>query len=210
MSTDPNTQTTDDQQSTDQQQAATDVASLPDWAQKLIRETRDEAATYRTKHKEVTEQHQASLDAIAKALGLKSDDDPATAAKTAAEERDAARQEAKAAKVEAAVMRAANKHGANPEALTDSRSFMGKLSDLDPAADDFASRLDETIKSAVEANPTLKAAPTSGPAPRSGGSVNGGTPTTGQLSREDLQAMKPEDIVKAKKEGRLNALLGIT
>jgi hypothetical protein len=186
----------------------TDVASLPDWAQKLLRDTRDEAATYRTKAKEVEDQRQASLDAIAKALGLKPEDDPTAAAKTAAEERDAARLEAKAAKVENAVLRIATKHGALPEALTDSRAFMDKLAGLDPAAADFAAQIDAAVKQAVEANPALKSA--TPPAIRSGGPVGGGIPAPGQLSRDDLKGMTPAEITKAKEEGRLNAMLGIT
>ena len=186
-----------------------DVGALPDWAQKLIRDTRTEAATHRTKLNEATQAHQASLDAIAKALGLKQDDDPTAAVKTAAEERDAARQEAKAARVENAVLRMAAKHGANPEALTDSRSFMRTLEAIDPAADDFAAQVETAIKTAVEANPNLKVATHPAP-PRSGGPVGGGTPQPGQLSREDLRGMKPEEITKAKAEGRLNQLLGIT
>lgn len=184
---------------------ATDVASLPDWAQKLLKDTRDEAASYRTKAKEVEDQRQASLDAIAKALGLKPDDDPTAAAKTAAEERDAARLEAKTAKVENAVLKIAAKHGASPEALTDSRAFMSKLAELDPAADDFATQIDAAVKEAVESNPALKVTPAV-PA-RSGGPVGGGTPPAGQLSESDLEHMSASEIAKAEKEGRCDALL---
>lgn len=184
----------------------TDVASLPDWAQKIIREARDEAAGYRTKANETATAHQASLDAIAKALGLKQDDDPAAVAKVTAEERDAARQEAKEIRVENAVLKAARKHDADPEALTDSRSFMSKLAALDPNAADFTQQLDAVIKAAVDANPLLRL---TAPAPRSGGPVGGGAPPPGQLSRDDLKSMRPEDITKAKAEGRLNAILGI-
>jgi hypothetical protein len=185
------------------------VESLPEWAQKLIRDTRQEAATHRTKANDLQTQHQASLDAIAKALGLKPDDDPAAAAKTAAERAERAETEAKAAKVENAVLRMAAKHGALPEALTDSRSFMAKLAGIDPAADDFSAKVEAAIKEAVEANPALKGATPAVPA-RSGGPVGGGTPAPGQLSREDLKTMTPAQITKAKAEGRLNQLLGIT
>lgn len=154
--------------------APDDVASLPDWSQKVIRDLREESATRRTKLTDQEATHKASLDAIAKALGLTPEDDPAKAAQTAADERDAARLENKKTQVENAVLRAASKNGANPEALTDSRAFMRALEAIDPAADDFAAQVDQAIKTAVEANPNLRAgAPT--PA-RSGGTVGGGAP----------------------------------
>jgi hypothetical protein len=189
--------------------APEDVASLPEFAQKMIRELRAESAGYRTKASSAEQTRQETMDAIAKALGLKGDDDPAKAAQTAAEERDQARAEARQVQRENAVLRAAGKHGADPNALTDSRSFMRALDAIDPAADDFAEQLDAAIAKAVEANPNLK---TSAPAPpaRSGGPVGGGAPGPGQLTEADLAGMKPDEIVKAKQEGRLNTLLGIT
>jgi hypothetical protein len=186
--------------------AAEDVASLPDWAQKLIGKTRNEAATHRTKANEQAQALEATRDAIAKALGLKNDDDPVKAAQTAAEQRDAARLEARSTRIENAVLRSANKNGADPESLTDSRSFMRALEGLDPAADDFADQVDSAIKKAVEANPNLKVGT---PAPRSGGPVGGGPAVPGQLTREDLKDMSSEQIEEARVAGRLNQMLGI-
>lgn len=188
---------------------AEDVASLPDWAQKLIGKTRTEAATNRTKANMASEALSATRDAIAKALGLKEDDDPVKAAQTAAEERDLARAERKQLRVENAVLRSAHQHGADPESLTDSRSFMKLLEAIDPDADDFAAQVGAAIKAAVEANPNLKAQGSTAP-PRSGGPVGGGTPAKGQLSRDDLKGMTPAQINKAREDGQLNQLLGIT
>lgn len=162
---------------------AQDVSDLPDWAQKLIGKTRSEAATNRTKATSSNDALTATRDAIAKALGLKDDDDPVAAAKTAADERDAARLEAKTTKTENAVLRAASKNGANAESLTDSRSFMRALEAIDPAADDFATQVDAAIKAAVEANPSLRASPAA--AGRSGGPVGGSAPA--QLSSDPQQ-----------------------
>jgi hypothetical protein len=191
---------------------AEDVASLPEWAQKLIGKTRSEAAGNRTKASENAQALEATRDAIAKALGLKGDDDPVKAAQTAAEQRDAALAEAKATKVENAVLRSAGKLGASAEALTDSRSFMRALEAIDPGADDFSAQVDAAIEKALEAHPSLKAAPAAPPAPpaRSGGPVGGGIPVAGQLTEADLKDMSPAEIVKAKEDGRLNQLLGIT
>lgn len=161
-----------------------DVASLPAWAQKVIADTRSEAATHRTKATTAAETHQATMDKLATALGLKPDDDPAAAAKTAGEERDAAQAVSKNLAAENAVLRMASKNGANPESLTDSRSFMKMLEAIDPVADDFAAQVDAAIKAALEANPALKTGP---PTPaRSGGPVGGGAPA-GEQSDDPQQ-----------------------
>jgi hypothetical protein len=189
---------------------AEDVASLPAWAQKMLKDTREEAAKGRTEAKKAAADEARALLAqeVGKALGLIETPDPAAAAKVTADERDAARQEARAIKVENAVLKMAGKHGANPEALTDSRSFMTTLATLDPAAPDFAVQVETAIKAAVEANPLLKLAGSIAPAPRSGGPVNGGAPLPNQLTREDLKGMSHEDILKADAEGRLNQIKG--
>jgi len=153
---------------------AQDVASLPEWAQKLIKDTREEAAGHRTKANEADAKHQATLDAIAKALGLKPNDDPTEAARAAASERDAARGESKALKIELAVARAAIAQGVLPDALTDSRSFMAKVADLDPSAADFQAKLDAAVKEAVAASGGVAGVPPA--SPRQGGS---NTPPSG-------------------------------
>jgi hypothetical protein len=187
------------------------VDALPAFAQKMIHDLRSEAAANRTKVTSVEQAQQETMDKLAKALGLKGDDDPAKAAQTAAEERDAAKAVARNLAVENAVMRAASRSGANADALTDSRAFMRALDGIDPAADDFATQLDAAIAKAVEANPSLKAqgVPVAAPA-RSGGPVGGGAAIPGQLTREDIKGMTPDEILKAKEDGQLNTLLGIT
>lgn len=188
------------------------VDALPDFAQKMIRDLRTEAAANRTKATTAEQTRATTMDAIAKALGLKGDDDPAKAAQTAADERDAAKSVAKNLAVENAVLRMAVKHGANPESLTDSRSFMRQLEAIDPAADDFATQVETAITKAVEANPMLKAQGVTVAAPvRSGGPVGGGAPVPGQLTEEDVKQMRREgkdaEIVKAKEDGRLDNLM---
>jgi hypothetical protein len=188
-----------------------DISTLPVQAQAYIKALRVENSTNRTKATAADTARQETMDAIAKALGLKGDDDPAAAAKTAAEERDAAKTVAKNLAVENAILRMAAKQGANPESLTDSRSFMRQLEAIDPAADDFAEKVEGAIKAALEGNPALKAqgAPVVAPA-RSGGPVGGGANIPGQLKRDDLKGMTPDEIIKAKEDGQLNTLLGIT
>lgn len=136
------------------------VEDLPDWAQKLIKDTRGEAAEHRTKataaEKKLTEQ----LDGIATALGLKEDEktDPAKLASELSKAQDQARQTA----VELAVYRTSAKHQGDPDALLDSRGFLAKLTDLDPTDEKFTSKVETAIKDAVKDNPKLKVAQAAG------------------------------------------------
>lgn len=192
------------------QAAPEDVAGLPEWTQKMIKDLRSEAATNRTKATTAEQTKQETMDAIAKALGLKESDDPAAAAKTAAAERDAARKQAQDATTTLAVYRMANKYGANPEALTDSRSFMRELEAIDPADAEFAAKVEAAITAAIEANPLLKTSPAAPPT-RSGAPVGGGAAPVAEYSAEWVHQMAAEGhhdlIVKAKAEGKLNRLL---
>lgn len=55
---------------------ARDLSSLPEWAQKQIRDLRKEAGDHRTGKNAAETKHQEMLDSIAKALGLKGDEKP--------------------------------------------------------------------------------------------------------------------------------------
>jgi hypothetical protein len=74
------------------------------------------------------------------------------------------------AMVELAVHRAAGKAGGDPDALLDSRAFLTRVGKLDPEADDFAAKVAEEIKAAVQENPKLGVGM---PATRSGGEIGG-------------------------------------
>lgn len=155
--------------------AAGKVEDLPDWAQKLIKDTRGEAAENRTKATAAEQKLTEQLDGIAKALGLKDDKaaDPAELAKQLEQQRDAAKQSA----TELAVYRAAGKHKGDPDALLDSRGFLAKLADLDPTAKNFTDKVETAIKEAIAENPKLQAtqAATSSSADHAGGSGGGGS-----------------------------------
>lgn len=153
-----------------------------------VRKLRDEAAANRVKAKELedaqkadADKHQSTLDGIAKALGLKSDDEAApptaeelTAQLTTAQQTAAAREtELRTLRVETAAAKAARTHGADVDALLDSRSFADKLSELDPSTDGFTTALDALVAKAVEDNPKYK---TASPAPAvSSGDFSGGS-----------------------------------
>ncbi|MEV4078959.1 hypothetical protein AB0J43_01530 [Nonomuraea fuscirosea] len=93
---------------------------------------------------------------------------------TTAKERDEERERHRRALVELAVHRQGLKMGADPDALLDSRTFVKKIRDLDPDADDFGTKLGETIQLAIDDNPKYKAGSLAGPPPRSGGEFAGG------------------------------------
>ncbi len=149
------------------QQAATTpaetnkVEDLPEWAQKLIKDTRSEAAGHRTKAAAAEAAQAETLSKIAVALGLKTDDKPDPAKLT--EQLTAAQQAQRSALVELAVYKAAGKHSGDPVAILDSRAFLASVTDLDPSGSDFTAKVDAAIKAAVDGNPKLKAtAPAAG------------------------------------------------
>lgn len=143
---------------------------------KELSSANSEAAKARTTaKKQAAEEAKASLvQEMGKALGLIKDDkdeapDPA---KLTAEIERAQRAHRDTA-IELAVYRGASKHGADPDALTDSRAFLASIKDLDPADEGFAKAVTAAIKAAVTDNPKLKA---QGQAPaRTSGDFSGGS-----------------------------------
>lgn len=146
-----------------------DISSLPEWAQKAIAKTRDEAAGYRTKYKSAAEQAQeaqAQRDKVLSALGLKPDgtEDQSPEKLTAQLEQFQANLWERT--VENTVLRSAPKLGADADALLDSNKFLDSLAELDDGAD-----LEAHITQFVAQNPKFKSGP---PAPgRSGGDFSG-------------------------------------
>ncbi|TYB71239.1 hypothetical protein FXF51_02030 [Nonomuraea sp. PA05] len=136
---------------------------------------------------EITAQVQADFAAqIGKALGLVTDEQDTKLTPeqvieqltgerdTTAKERDEEKGRHRRALVELAVHRAGSKMGADPDALLDSRSFVKKIRDLDPDAEDFVTALGDIIQLALDDNPKYKAGSLAGPPPRSGGEFAGG------------------------------------
>jgi hypothetical protein len=161
---------------------AQDVQSLPPWAQKLISDTRAEAAGHRTaKQQAADDAKKAFAQEIGKVLGLVEDDKPADPAQLTATIGEQTGRigslegTVKSLTVELAAFKAAGKHEANPAALLDSRSFLESVAGLDPAAEDFGTKLDAAIKAAVDGNQQLRAVPG---APRRGGGDFAGGPST--------------------------------
>ncbi|WP_327169557.1 hypothetical protein [Streptomyces subrutilus] len=175
-----------------QDDPASQVARLT----KELEDARKEAGKARTDaKKQAAEEAKASLvQELGKALGLVKDDDkdaaPPDPAKLTAEIERATAAHRQTA-TELAVFKGASKHGADPDSLTDSRAFMAKLAKLDPAADDFAKKVNEAIKAAVADNPKLKAGQAS--AASASGEFTGGTgepDNNGPQSIDDIRAAR--------------------
>lgn len=166
-----NTDATTDDQTSSTGVEAQNVADLPDWAQTLIKDTRAEAAASRTNAKATAaeEATTAVTEKIGRALGLIKDGDTAPDAEALTAQVAEQQAEARAAKVELAVFKAATPTGADPQALLDSRSFLDSIKDIDPT--DTAA-ITAAITKATTDNPRLKATQA---AARSGANFSGGT-----------------------------------
>lgn len=154
--TDPPAPTTDDQGTKPPEGSEPqDVASLPEWARKLLTSTREEAAQHRRKAGDAETERNRILTDLGKALGLSKDEapDPEALAQDLAS-RDS---DLRAARAELAVLKAAGTAGADANALLDSRGFMAAIEGIDPAADDYAKRVAEKITKYVDENPRFKA-----------------------------------------------------
>lgn len=160
------------------------VESLPEPVAKIIKDAREEAGKSRTtaKANAAQEARQELAQEIGKALGLVKDDKPADPAEltrtitTQTTRIGELESTNRTLSIELAAYKAADKHGANPAALLDSRSFLESVKGLDPSAGDFTSKLDDAIKAAVDNNAQLR----TGQVPRRGGGDFTGGPGTRQ------------------------------
>lgn len=118
-------------------------------------------AKERDKRQQAEAQQQATLDAIAKALGLKADDAPPDPT-ALAEKVTTSELRAQDAERKLAVFMAASQHDANATALLDSTSFMASVTAIDPTD---SAAVAAAIEAAVKANPAFKATPPTPPFP---------------------------------------------
>lgn len=133
---------------------------------------------------------------LAIALGVATEEppDPEKLAAELAAERQARQDELSARQarereltVELALLKSAAKHGADPERLADSRSFMARLAALDPGSDSFADDLGAVIKAAVEANPGFKLAAAAAASSGTSNAAGTGDSGDGQASQSSQQ-----------------------
>ncbi|UTT40245.1 hypothetical protein NMP99_02740 [Glutamicibacter mishrai] len=138
------------------------VESLPAAAQQMIKDLRKADGDERVAKK--------TLDAITKALNpdAKGDEKPTAEQLTKQlAERDTA---AKQAQTELAVYKLAGKHGADADALLDSRAFLAKIAELDHTK---TADVEKAIKEAVESNPKLKSVRVAGSSTADGAGGSG-------------------------------------
>lgn len=166
-----------------------------------VKRANSEAARYRTEKNALQQQvadlqagQQSMLDKIAQALGLKPEDaadDPAVQVTNLSGQVETLTTENASLKAALLVHDLAPEAGANATALLDSHKFTTLLSGLDPAADDYRTKVAEAITAAVEQNATLKAdgsqvQPSRGGAPEAG---QGAGDEAGAVTAEQFKAM---------------------
>lgn len=189
------------------------VDDLPPWAQKLIREARKGEGDYRKRAQEeaaaragTEEKLQGFLDGFARVMGLQADADAAESDQASTppnpeqltEKLQTTQREYRATQVELAVFRRAAEFDGDPDALLDSRAFLNKVRDLDPASPKFGENVAAAIGDAVASNPKLKAqTPMSGPTPPSGGEFAGGP-----SGRVDTESLTVDDFRKRRASRR--------
>jgi len=165
----------------------TDPAALQALAERLDREAADAGVKARetTRSRAAAEAKREAQQEIAKLLGLSTDDqDPA---KLSAEVEQLRKQNI-ARDRELLTIRAALAPGMNVDVrrLTDSRSFMSKIEQIDPNADDADAKITALIRAAVTSDPTLKTAQARGASlEHSGGAGDQHNPDLSKLHQVD-------------------------
>lgn len=173
--------------------AGGDQAATISRLEKELKDARKDAGKERVTAKETAaaEARAAMVQELGKALGLIKDDKdaPPDPAKLTAEIERAQSAHRETA-IELAVYKGADKHGASASKLADSRSFMTALAKLDPAADDFNTKVGKAIEKAVTDNPELKTTTAAAPPPRSGGEFAGGTGD--KAPTDDIESLRKD------------------
>ncbi|MFJ3601914.1 hypothetical protein ACIPVA_03865 [Streptomyces anulatus] len=195
----------------------------PERAMRAIESLRTEVDEQKQKRAEdkqrAADEQTAFMKKVAAAFGLETDEAKPPTPEELAKQLDEARGETKESRaqarqtqVELAVYKTAGKHGGDPDALLDSRSFANAIAKLDPADTGFDEAVGKAVKTAVDTNSKLAAkAPEPKepePTPAGGAPMDGAGGGKRQLGAEDRKRMTPEQIAKAVKEGRFAAYLG--
>ncbi|MGW4822527.1 hypothetical protein ACWEP4_26925 [Streptomyces sp. NPDC004227] len=190
--------------------------------EKLVENIRGDVAAEKAKREaaetKAADDQAAFMKRVATAFGIETDETkPPTLEELAAQleesrgETKASRDETRQTRVELAVYKSAARHGADPDALLDSRAFAQAVAKLDPAGTDFNTQVENAITEAVAANQKLKAKqpePKEPATPAAGAPMDGAPGGKRQLGKADVARMTPAEITKAVREGRLNAYLG--
>ncbi len=186
------------------------VEDLPEWAQKIIRDSRDEAGKARTTAKATAaaEARTALAQEIGKALGLVKDDETPDPARLT-EQLTAERADRRTTAAELVIWRHAADLKVDPTALTDSVAFRDAIKNLDPGSETFAEDVKKAATAAAESNPRLKAAAQAAAAStvqHAGGSGEGSI-TKAQF---DAMTVSQKTALYESDRATYNRLLGLT
>jgi hypothetical protein len=113
-------------------------------------------------------------------------------------------------KVRAGLAEAMHQHGIGGRQAKLARAMLldsGAMAKLQEkvGADDFEELLDTHVSELLEENPELRGFQGS---PKGGTEITGGTGQPIPYTREEIAAMRPEDVVALRRSGRLGHLLG--
>jgi hypothetical protein len=143
------------------EQAAERVEDLPEWAQRRLRDLGQENGKRRIASKQVEDELQELRErntAILKAAGIDTgEEDPVKALEATRAELGAKGDALYDAQIKLAMVDACDAAGADRKLTTAVLALDGKLDDLDPTSDDFASTLSALVEAAVKSDPKLKA-----------------------------------------------------
>lgn len=178
-----------------------------------VEKLRKEAASYRTRAKEIEDTKAAELDAfkqeMAKALGLVEDtaDDPAALLEAAQAERDKMAEQLNAYRRDDAIRTALkNVDGKVDETLLHAvLNQNNAFRELEITSDDYTEQVSALVATAIENHPSLlvQVTPTaSGVDP-----TNTNTGADRKITQADLETMTSREIYEAQKAGKLNHLL---
>lgn len=187
--------------------ANTDDANAEDYrakweeAQKHIKKLNEESAKHRNAAKTAKEAQDELKQQVLQAFGDEQAESPEDALKAAQEQAAQAHAELQQYKENDALNRLVKKANGNPDIVIPYLRGSGNLPDF--GTDDYDSQVEKIIADTLENQPGLRAQV----APQSSGQPS--TPTGGEarLNRADLRKMSAEEILAARRAGKLDHLI---
>ena len=186
---------------------STDGANAEDYrakweeAQKHIKKLNEESAKHRNAAKTAKEAQDELKQQVLQAFGDEQAESPEDALKAAQEQAAQAHAELQRYKENDKLNALVKKANGNPDIVIPFLRGSGNLPDF--GADDYDSQVEQIIADTLENQPGLRAQV----APKSSGQPS--TPTGGEarLTRADLRSMSAEDILAARRAGKLDHLI---
>ena len=169
-----------------------------------VKKLREENAANRVKAKEAAQRVEDILETVRKALGEGGEEESVEdQLARITKERDTYAEQLRQHQAEATLNSLIAKHGGTPELLTPYLKGIGALEALDPTSEDYAAQVEAIVTETLTEKPVFRAQA----APKTSGQPEQKNPTPAPITREDLEGMTSEEIMKAHREGKLNHLL---